>query len=68
MLEKLFGRLMFGFTDCPNCTCRQAVLWRGRFKLERCLCCGRIFRVKKDNFQESSVEEAIKDRLAEASP
>lgn len=56
MLEKIFGKLMFGFTDCPNCTCHQATLYRERsLKFKRCLCCGHIFRIKVDNFSESEI-------------
>ena len=55
MFEKIFGKLMFGFVDCPNCTCHQSSLWRGRFKLQRCDCCGRIFRVNNNNFRESKL-------------
>jgi hypothetical protein len=59
MIEKLFGRLMFGFVACPHCTCRQSSLWRGGFKLNKCVCCGKVFVMKKDNFQESNPAACI---------
>jgi uncharacterized Zn finger protein len=56
MFDKIFGRLMFGYTDCPNCTCRQSTLHRKRLiNLERCLCCGHVFKVKNENFQETKL-------------
>ncbi len=51
------NKLKFGYTGCPNCTCWQAVLFRKTWlpQLNRCLCCGKIFRIKEDEFHEEKV-------------
>ena len=51
--------LMFGWTTCPNCSCRNPLTVKWRFfkmKRTRCNCCKKAFWFAKEDVQEEKVE------------
>lgn len=46
--------LVFGYAECPDCTCRNPKTRRqGSVRLSVCLCCRKPFIIKDGNFDQS---------------
>jgi hypothetical protein len=57
LFEKaIFGKLMFGWANCPNCGCLSPLTIRlNRFSRARCMCCNRSFAITHNNFHEEKL-------------
>lgn len=54
--EEVRGSLSFGYAACPKCACRNPIVKRERgIKIQRCLCCSRLFFAKGSNFERAAL-------------
>ena len=58
MLDKIFGKLRFGWVGCPNCNCLNPITTRlNYFSKTKCMCCKQTFKVGAYNFHEERLKK-----------